>query len=90
MSFVIAFVSRGSVGRVPRAERRVGGRADGAEVLPRGKIDWFFFNSLGDDAKQVFSLFVDADGINYGKKMYLDTCHSYFYDGCCEQRGIGG
>ena len=79
MCLSIAFVSRGSVGRVPRAERRVGGRADGAEVLPRGEIDWFLFlNSLGDD------------GINYGKKMYLDTCHSYFYDGCCEQRGIGG
>ena len=52
---------------------------------------FFFFNSLGDDAKQVFSFFVDTDGINYGKKVwYLDTCHSYFYDGCCEQRGIGG
>ena len=55
-----------------------------------GRLIVFFLNSLGDDAKQVFSLFVDADGINYGKKMYLDTCHSYFYDGCCEQRGIGG
>ena len=56
-----------------------------------GRLIGGFFNSLGDDAKQVFSFFVDTDGINYGKKVwYLDTCHSYFYDGCCEQRGIGG
>ena len=38
---------------------------------------------IGDDT-QLFSFFVVViDGINYGKKIHLDICHSYFYDGCC-------
>ena len=52
--------------------------------VPRRMTDWAFFYSLGDDT-QLFSFFVVVviDGIIYGKKIHLDICHSYFYDGCC-------
>ena len=42
-------------------------------LLTRGRYKLFSF----------FVVVVVIDGINYGKKIYLDICHSYFYDGCC-------